>query len=509
MRNPGSPILCVKGCLLGLSLLGSFWIGGTAGAEVDLPGGTPLVSWESAATGTALERVEYAVEGLEASEPQPTIVYLLGLASPRKGTDTDAAIVADFLAQGYVVISLDYAGHENARMPTLNPDILEMRRQVLFGEYASTYTIDPTSLFIVPAGHRVKRDVYYLSTGRTRAIDIIYPANPGFPSPAIMEFSTDNRDRMGNFALYATRDTLLEGLATEGFAVAMADHPVALGYDGIDPMPDSARKVKAAVRSLRAQSDELGLSGKIGVMGFSRGSGMALMAITTMDTDVFDGYFDNADVDDSVQAGLIMSGRFTYIDLLPTDNNLGKYTQYWGEFESNFEKWKAQGALDYLESDPGFPLFLELNSGEAVDDGEKSDAMHQMEVIQQRLDALGAEYTFVLEEEPAGHKMPIDPVVLAQISAYFEALLVPSAAEVVGSLQLRLEADEPDHPFQLASTGRVPLRPYQLLGSVDLLTWEPVMELLPGEDAILRLDPLEASLQPYKWFRFSANIDPK
>lgn len=394
-------------------------------------------------------------------------------------------------------------------MPTLNPDILEIRRQVLFGEYESTYLIDQTALFIVPSGHRVKRDVLYKSTGRTRGIDIIYPANPGFPSAAIMAFSTDNKDRMGNFALFATRDTLFEGLATEGYAVAMADHPVALGYEGIDRMPDSAQNVKAAVRTLRAQSEELGLSRKIGVMGFSRGSGMALMAITTMETDEFDGFFENPDVDASVQAGLIMSGRFTYIDLLPTDDNLGKYTQYWGEFETNFDKWKAQGALDYLESDPGFPIFLELNSGEAVDDGEKSDAMHQMDVIQQRLDDLGADYTFVLEEDEAGHKMPIDPDVLMQITAYFESLLVPSEAEVVASLRLLFELNGAYDSIGLVTSVAVPMRGYQLMGSVDLETWEVAERVYPEEDGLIRLNPLAEELRSFNWLRISANTDPR
>jgi hypothetical protein len=306
-----------------------------------------------------------------------------------------------------------------------------------------------------------------------------------------------------------TRDTLLEGLATEGYAVAMADHPVALGYEGIDRMPDSAQRVKAAVRTLRAQSEDLGMSGKIGVMGFSRGSGMALMAITTMETDQFDGFFEYQDVDASVQAGLIMSGRFTYIDLLPTDNNLGKYTQYWGEFESNFDKWKAQGALDYLESDPGFPIFLELNNGEAVDDGEKSDAMHQMDVIQERLDALDADYTFVMETDDAGHKMPIDPDILTQIMGYFDSLLVPSPAEVVASLRLRPEVDGASGSIRLVSGEAVPLRNYQLFGSTDLVNWELAADLQPDPDGILRMDPLDQGVQSFNWFRFTANTDPR
>lgn len=401
--------------------------------------GTALAPWTSTATGSNLQRVEYAPDGLsidelEEDEGVPTIIYLLNLAAPRMGTDSDEAIIEDFVEEGMVVITLDYAGHENARVPTLNPDIQEMRREVLFNEYTSTFPIDQSALFIIPSGHRLKRDVIYDATGFTRGLDIIYPSNPVYPSAAIMEFSCDNKNRMGNYSMFAIRDTLLEGQATEGFAVVMADHPVPINYGGIDRMPESARRVKAAVRTLRAQSQELDLSGKIAVMGFSRGSGMALMAVTTAHTTEFDGYYENVGVDDSVQGALIMSGRFTYLDLLPTDDNLEKYRRLWGDPETNFEKWKAQGALDYLETAPTFPIFLELNAGEAVDEGEKSDAMHQMEVIQKRLTELGADFTFVMEEEVAGHKMPIDPAVVSRINEYFKARLIPTNEAVVSSL---------------------------------------------------------------------------
>src|SRR5690606_35157569 len=126
--------------------------------------------------------------------------------------------------------------------------------------------------------------------GSTLAFDLIYPSGISPQSPGcVLEFSCDNRDRMGNTSLSICSDTLLDGLATDGFSVAMADHPVAPPYKGLDAMPDSAWKIKAAVRTLRAELKSLGLSDRIGAAGFSRGSGMALMLLTTEGMPEFEG----------------------------------------------------------------------------------------------------------------------------------------------------------------------------------------------------------------------------
>lgn len=492
------------GPLLLLLLVGALPL---AAEPLDGLGGTEISAWSSIATGTDLTRFEYVPATAEAGKAQPTVIYLLNLAAPRVGTDSDEAIVADFLTDGYVVITLDYANDPAARCPTLNPDILKMREEVLFNNYTSTYTIDQNSLFLVPSGHRIARNIMYESTGWKRGMDLIYPSNPAFPVGAIMEFSCDNANRMGNYSMFAIRDTLFEGAATEGFAVAMADHPKPLSYDGIDPMPDSARKVKAAVRTLRAQAETYGLSGEIVTLGFSRGSGMALMAATTFETDEFDGFYEYQEVDDSVQGAIILSGRFTYLDLLPDDKNLSKYVSYWGPKESNFEKWKAQGALDYLESATPYPFFLELNSGEAIDEDKKSadktsDAMHQMNVLMARFDELGIQYTFRLEEVAVGHKMPIEPLIVNEMLSYLKARLRPAPESVVASMQLSLEGDETSN-LRWHTMDPVPPNDYRLEALGD--SWATVDTLFPDEQGMLSFEASENQL--YR-IVVDTNIDP-
>jgi hypothetical protein len=191
---------------------------------------------------------------------------------------------------------------------------------------------------------------------------------------------------------------------------------VAAPYKGLDPMPDCARKVKAAVRTLRAEGLALGLSGKIAPVGFSRGSGMALMLATTDGLAEFEGFVSHTNFNSAVQGAVVMSGRFTYLDLLSDDKMLPRYAKAWGDRESSLDVWGRHGALDYLKK-PTVPLFLTINCTEGA------DALHQMEVLQKRLANLGSEFTFKMDNEPRGHKVTLDPEILGAMNSYLNARL--------------------------------------------------------------------------------------
>src|SRR2546423_1221876 len=105
----------------------------------------------------------------------------------------------------------------------------------------------------MPEGFRLKRDVEFARDGkRILAMDLMYPSKPAKPVPLLMEITCDNVNRMGSTSLLFCHDTLLEGGAIAGFAVAMVDHPVAPPYKGIDdPMPELIDRLKSATRSRR------------------------------------------------------------------------------------------------------------------------------------------------------------------------------------------------------------------------------------------------------------------
>jgi hypothetical protein len=349
----------------------------------------------------------------------PTVLYLLNLAAPRVGTDTDEAIVQDLLTQGCRVITVDFAGHPQAKFPALNRDLAKLRDDIRAHQFPLPIKIDQTHVYIVPSGHRLLRDVlYYSDPVRPLYLDLIYPSNPAKSAGVVLEFSCDNDDRMGNTSLSICNDTILDSEATEGFAVAMADHPVASPYKGIDAMPDSAWKIKAAVRTLRATAHDLGLGEKIATIGFSRGSGMVLMLVTTAGMLEFEGHGEQPTIDSSVQGAVIMSGRFTYLDLLRDDRMIPRYEKAWGARKTARDIWQKHGALDYLKS-PTLPLFLTINCSEAP------EALHQMDILHRRLTELKSPFTYMLDKEPRGHKVTHDPAILDAINHYLKERLQP------------------------------------------------------------------------------------
>ncbi len=374
-------------------------------------------TWPSAATKHPVKMAVLKPKDFNASHPSPLIVYLENLAAPRVGTDTDDAILRDFLNDGYVVITLDYAHESEARLPFINRDILQLREQVLHKTLLPDIEIDPAHVFVVPSGSRLLRDViFYHDPDRTLAMDIIYPSHPSKRVGAVIEFSCDNVNRMGSGSLVSCSDTILDAEATEGLAVAMADHPVKAPYKGIDPMPDCAWKIKAAVRTLRAKGADLGLNGKIAPVGFSRGSGMALMLVTTKGMEEFEGRGENTNSTSDVQGAVVMSGRFSYLDLLPGDHMLPRYAVAWGDRTNHLDTWRRAGAVDYLSA-ATLPLFLTINCS------EDADAQHQMTLLRKRLADLGSDEIFMMDREPRGHKVTLVPDLLTAMDSYLKSRL--------------------------------------------------------------------------------------
>lgn len=370
--------------------------------------------WVSPTTGQSLAMNVLEPKSLPDGQPLPLVIYLENLGAPRVGTESDGTILRDFLKQGYRVVTLDFAHDPKARVPYLNRDLFELRQAIQGQTLLPGRQIDPAHVFIIPSGSRLLRDVvYYRDPDRTLGLDIIYPSRPAQPVGTVMEFSCDNVSRMGNASLTICCDTILDGEATEGLAVAMADHPVKAPYKGLDPMPQCAWKIKAAVRTLRAAGNSLELNGRIAPVGFSRGSGMALMLVTTMGMKEFEGYGENTNGNSDVQGAVVMSGRFTYLDLLPNDHMIPRYNKVWGDRAGHLEFWRREGALDYLQR-ATLPLFLTINCSESP------DALYQMTILRQRLAALGNDEIFMMDPQPRGHKVTLVPELLSALNAYLK-----------------------------------------------------------------------------------------
>lgn len=374
-------------------------------------------TWRSPATGGEL-RVELLppVSAGSESEVRPLVIYLKNLAVPRVGMEPDESILRDLRADGLAVAVIDYAGHAAAALPGLKEDLLRLREDLRDKRWLADVPVDLARVYIVPAGCRLRRDVeFYREAGRVLALDVVYPSRPTRPAGAVLEFTCDNAARMGNFSLIYCTDILLPLAALDGHAAAMADHPVAAPYKGLDPMPESAWKAHAAVAVLRSLSPGLGLNGRVVTAGFSRGSGMALLCATYPPGEPGPGAV-HTEVLPEVSGAVVMSGRFTYLDLLPADRMLPRYASAWGARELHEATWREHGALDYLRA-PAVPLFLTINVTEAP------DALHQMQVLRNRLDELASPYVYRPETEPRGHKMPLADAVLAPLRDYLRERL--------------------------------------------------------------------------------------
>jgi len=350
----------------------------------------------------------------------PTVIYLSNLASKRAGTESDATLHESFLAQGCQVVTIDFGALASARVPALNLELARIRSLLHSTQWLASFRPDKARIYIVPSGCRLLRDVPYwreADGSRVLAMDVIFPSKSATLFGAVLEFSCDNRDRYGNYSLHACSDTLLDGFSSEGFAVVMADHPVAAPYKGLDAMPASGRKIRAALHALRAALQPHGHSGKVVPVGFSRGSGMALMLATTAGQCAWDGYGEVPSGRSDVQGGVILSGRFTYLDLLPNDHMIPRYDKAWGPRTSNEETWRSHGALDLWQGSTLPDLFLSINCTESP------DALHQMEVLRSRLQAKGQRFEYHLDATPRGHKVPLDPAILKAMTDYLHRQL--------------------------------------------------------------------------------------
>lgn len=361
--------------------------------------------WRSAAL-----KEEVTIQVVTPSSPEasregsllPTVVYLKGLASERVGRATDAAIVADLTLRGHVVLVIDYARHREARSPLLNADAL-LIRQSLCGrarDLLPDVPIDPDRLFVVAEGFTVRRDVVFARDGqRVLGMDLIHPVDPVKAIPLLLEISCDNVHRMGSASLIYCHDTLLDGASAAGFAAAMVDHPVAPPYKGLDdPMPECLERVSAAIAKSRALARDLGLSARVGAIGFSRGAPFAAIAALRREVD----------------AALVHGNRFDYLNLLPTDPMRERFEQAWGPLAANRQRWAAHGAVSYI--DPaigGAPMFL------STSDAESLEYRHGLRRLAEALGAAGIDHVYREDADGRGHRVTTDPARLDEIYAFF------------------------------------------------------------------------------------------
>ncbi|MFL1011966.1 alpha/beta hydrolase family protein [Flavisericum labens] len=411
---------------------------------------SPAKYWNSGITNSPITyKINHPKTPLVDFKGNPlTIIYLENLAFEKTGENSNKEDIRWLLNQGYRVIELDYKYHPNATPTQINQDIIAINDAIEDGAFCGLTDCSNYQSYILFEGYRIARDVPYFkddpsvyntpeayTEGDTLNMDIIYPANPKTTVPVVLSFSysnsyatfdskageltntNQNKRTYLKYTFAGFNDSFLEGAPAHGMAWAIADHPKYCPWGEGQPKggqpetyksyqvnPDAAQKVKSAIRTLRKKGEALGLSGNIGIYGFSRGSTAGAMAIGDKSVPEFENAGFNQGISDDVQAAALGSGVFDYTQIYNVkddgDKNLEMRCPWaWGNLESNRALWETMGASYLVESSRTAPTLFFYNTTDAP------YYQYQIEHFKNKLDSLNVP-TSTLIDYGEGHSVP-------------------------------------------------------------------------------------------------------
>lgn len=100
----------------------------------------------------------------ETDQMTQMIFYIINSSEKRVGTESDNTIIADFLDEGYIVVTLDYKNSPLAVSPSIDWSIQNIRIKMDEGNlYLNGLKHRRFYDYVVPAGCRLERDVFYWS----------------------------------------------------------------------------------------------------------------------------------------------------------------------------------------------------------------------------------------------------------------------------------------------------------------------------------------------------------
>lgn len=450
------PLVTRTGCLLFLSFLSlSSWAASG--------------KWISKTTGTEINYTitEAASPFLDHAGKPITVVYLENLGFKKLGQNSNATDVAWLLSQGYRVIELNYDKNSKAVSPNINEDIIAINDAIAAGLFCGLSDCSTNQSYVLFEGYRIARNLPYFkdnpniyntpseyTTGDMLHMDIVYPANTKKKVPLILSFSYSNSHATYDskkgaltdankdqrlylpYSLAGFNDSVLEGAPANGMAWAIADHPKYCPwgkgkpingandtYKSYEENPDTAQKVKSAIRTLRAMGSQLGLSGKIGLFGFSRGSTAGSMAIGDKVVPEIENTGFNLGFSDDIQAAALGPGVFDYSQIYNAlndgDSNLEMLCpKVWGSLETNRSLWETKGSSYLVATSATAPVLFFYNTD---DDLYYQD---QIKLLKTKLDSLRVP-TDTLVNYGTGHAIPQTSTSLSQLYAFFKKYLNP------------------------------------------------------------------------------------
>ena len=481
-------------------------------------------TWNSSVTGSSIvyTTTDPTTPVKDFSGNYLTVVYLENLGFKKIGQNTNATDVSWLLSKGYRVIELNYVNNSKAVTPTINADIITINSAINSGSFCGLSTCSKYRSYVLFEGYRIARDVSYFkddptvynvalqyTVGDSLHMDIIYPANASVAVPVILSFSysnsypnydgsimkftdiyKDQRLNLGN-TLAGFNDSFLEGAPANGIAWAIADHPKYCSWGNGKPVnatnnkaygsyetnPDAAQKVKSAIRTLRVLGSQLGLSGKIGIYGFSRGSTAGSMAVGDRTVSTFENAGLYIGTSDDVQVAALGSGVFDYTQIYNTsESDVGNLVTNcplaWGPLSGNNALWQSQGSAYLAQTVASAPVIFFYNT---------DDALYYQDQIQHfkaKLDSLGVPTSTVINYG-TGHAVPQTSTALTTVYNFFSKYLTPPSVTtgiddpvqiVTTDLKLTISPNPASSEvlisFTLAKPGKVEIELCNLLGIV-------------------------------------------
>lgn len=415
--------------------------------------------WHSEVTGEnityTLHQPKHALK--DYFNKQVTIVYLTNLSTPINSTVSNKKNIRWLCQQGYQVIELNYKHHPKTVSPYINADIIAINNQLAKGNFCNQSNCSNYQSYVLFEGYRIARNVPYFvddptvynspdyyTVGDTLNMDIAYPYKPKRKVPTLLSFSYSNsyatydkekqqlidinknqRLNLG-YTLAGFNDSVLEGIPAIGMAWAIADHPKYCSWGKGKPVngkndtykayqvnPDAVQKVKSAIRTLRYFGQTAGLTTKIGIFGFSRGSTAGSLAIGDKIVQEFENAGMHQDIADDVQVALLGPGVFDYTMIYEQtndgDGNMELRCPWaWGDLTDNYNLWETMGATYMVASDKTAPVLFFYNTDDEL--------YYQAQIahLKQRLDDLQVPNESLINYGK-GHSIPQDQKSLTQL----------------------------------------------------------------------------------------------
>lgn len=198
--------------------------------------------------------------------------------------------------------------------------------------------------------------------------------------------------------------------------------------------PDAARKVKSAIRTVRAVGRDLGLNDDVAVTGFSRGSTAASLAVGDGMVEAYEDGLRGLYTDESsnVQCALLGPGMFDYGQALQSSTEYTNMKAYVNAVAGG--SWSMQGALATIQTQASAPTLFFYNTDDYYKDNNKNPQglyATQASLMKARLDAVGTP-TETLTDYSSGHAVP---QTTAQLQSMYDFLLKYVPAPVVSGIE--------------------------------------------------------------------------